>query len=220
MDEQTTPDLREKLAAARQKARELAVRVPAKAWVVFGLFMVAAILMALHSAFLANDSTVRLKVQHSFRAAQLSVWVDGDRAYSGKLTGTLRKRFGLIPDSMQGNLSQTIKVPSGKHQVKVRVEPEDGAAAEDVIIGEFSSDAQRTLSVVARRGDVSLNWTGTGAAEDASSPAPSQAGWFSRYAGALIATIAGSIISALTGFALKELPGHIRARQQGASPKA
>ena len=220
MDEQTTPDLRAKLAAARQKAREWAVRVPAKAWVVFGLFLVAAILMALHSAFLANDSTVRLKVQHSFRSAQLSVWVDGDRAYSGKLTGTLRKRFGLIPDSMQGNLSQTIAVPSGKHQVKVRVEPEDGEPAEDVINGDFSSNSQRTLSVVARRGDVSLSWASTGTADDASSPAPSQPGWFSRYAGALIATIAGSIISALTGFALKELPGHIRARQQDAAPKA
>jgi len=52
--------------------------------------------MALHTAFFAKDATLRLKVQHGFRSAQLSIWVDGDRVYSESLSGSTRKKFGLI----------------------------------------------------------------------------------------------------------------------------
>jgi hypothetical protein len=38
-------------------------------------------------------------------------------------------------------------------------------------------------------------------------------GWFSRYAGTLMMTVAGSIISALAGFALRELPKQMFSRQ-------
>jgi hypothetical protein len=34
-----------------------------------------------------------------------------------------------------------------------------------------------------------------------------------HYAGAFALTLGGSIVSALTGFALRELPGHIRSRE-------
>jgi hypothetical protein len=80
--------------------------------------------------------------------------------------------------------------------------------------GEFASHSERDLSASARRGGVSLNWQGTNAAESGSSGA---SGWFNRYAGSLFMTIAGSIISALTGYAIRELPGQLRNR--GAEPK-
>jgi hypothetical protein len=64
--------------------------------------------MALYTAFSGKDASLQLKVQHSLRNGQLSLWVDGEPAYSGNLVGYTRKKFGLIP-SVQGNLSETIR---------------------------------------------------------------------------------------------------------------
>jgi hypothetical protein len=76
--------------------------------------LVAALLMATHTALTANDANLHLKLQHGFHDAQVSLWVDGDLAYSGKITSAPKKKFGLIPtDSVRGSLSQIILVRSG-----------------------------------------------------------------------------------------------------------
>ena len=67
-----------------------------------GSFFLAAILMALHTALSGKDASLHLTVQHSFRSANLSLWIDGDLAYSGALKGSIKKKFGLIPSSVQG----------------------------------------------------------------------------------------------------------------------
>lgn len=188
--------------------------VPVTAWVVAGLFLIGALFYGLHNA--RKDSTLRLKVQHNFRSAQLTVWVDGSTAYSSRLTGYAKKKFGLIPDSIQGSLSDSIAINSGKHQLRVRVAADDGSVEEDTISGEFASNSQRTLSVSAHRGQVGLNWQGTGAAAE---PADSGSTKLGSYAGTLLLTAAGSIVSALTGYAIKELPNYVRTRQAN-TPKA
>jgi len=210
MDQECTAEIRAHAAARWQKARVWAARVPTKAWVVFGLFVFAALLMAMHTAFPGRDASLRLKVQHSLRGAQLSVWVDGDLAYSGKLIGMARKKFGLLPD-VQGSLSETLPVSSGAHQVRVRVASDDGTVQEDTISAEFDRNSQRTLSVLARRNDMSLGWLGASA--PVTEPASSGAGWVMRYAGTLLLTIAGSIVSAIAGYAIRELPKQIASRQ-------
>ena len=119
-----------------------------------------------------------------------------------------RKKFGLIPtDSVQGSLSEIIPVSSGQHNIRVRIEPEGAVTQEDSISGSFASNNERALSVSARQSGLSVSWIGASNASTETSPS---AGWFSRYAGSLFLTIAGSIISALTGFAIKELPGRLR----------
>ena len=170
--------------------------------------------MAAHTAFVVKDASVRLKVQHNLRGAQLSVWVDSDFAYSGRLVGSARKKFGLIPE-MQGSLSETLAVSSGSHQLRVRVISDDGSVQENSTRGDFPSNSQRTLSIVARRDDLSLTWPGVEAAvsESVSPVQVPNSSWFSRYAGSLLMTIAGSIVSALTGYAIKEIP-----RQLGSRP--
>ncbi len=217
MDLQRTEDLRARVAVLQQTVRDRAARVPTTAWIVLGLFLLAATLMGLRTAFVSRDAGLRLKVQHSLRSAQISVWVDGDLAYSAKLIGAARKKFGLIPD-VQGSLSETLPISSGSHQVRVRVASDDGSAQEDTIKGDFARNSQRTLTVNARRDDVSLNWQGQDAAV-ADSAVAGSGGWFGRYTSTLLMTIAGSIVSALTGFALRELPRHIASRQ-GETPKA
>jgi hypothetical protein len=106
-----------KAALLYHHARQWAMRLPVKARVVLGLFLAAALLMAMYTAFTAKDASLHLRLQHAFHNAQVSVWVDGDFVYSGKVSGSIRKKFGLIPTaSAQGSLSQLIPVRSGQHR--------------------------------------------------------------------------------------------------------
>jgi hypothetical protein len=215
MNRETTAKLRAQAELIYQKAERWISRIPVKARVVLGLFLVAALLMAVHTAISAKDSSLHLRVQHGFRDAQVSVWVDGDLAFSGNITGATKKKFGLIPtDAVQGSFSQIIAVRSGQHKVRVRIQPSDSAAQEDSIAGSFSANAERSLLVSAHRGSLSLSWTG---ATNAPVEAASSVSWLSRYAGSLFLTFAGSIMSAVAGYVLRELPGRLRPASQAVS---
>lgn len=190
------------------------VRLPVKARIVLGLFLFAALLMALHTAFSGKDANLRLTVQHGFRSGNISLWIDNDLAYSGSLKGALKKKFGLIPAAVQGTLSEILPVSSGNHQIRVRIQSDDGSTQMDTLNGEFARGTERELYVSARSTGLSLSWRATNASISSSGP-----GWFGRYAGALFLSIGGSIISALTGFAIRELPGYIRTREDS-EPKS
>jgi len=214
MNEHSVAESRACVAALWRRGGEFVYLIPPAARIILGVFLLAALLMAAHTAFTTKDAGVRLKVQHNLRGAQLSVWVDGDLAYSGRLVGSARKKFGLIPE-MQGSLSETLAISSGTHQLRVRVASDDGSVQENSTRGDFPSNNQRTLSIVARRDDLSLAWPGVDAAlsEPVSPVEVPNSSWFSRYAGSLLMTVAGSIVSALTGYAIREIP-----RQLGSRP--
>ena len=108
-------------------------------------------LLAVHTALTVKDASLHLKLQHGFHNAQVLVWVDTDLAYSGRVTGSMKKRFGLIPtDSVKGSLSEIIPLRSGQHKVSVRIEPDDSTLQEDSISGYFDRDTQRDLAVSVR----------------------------------------------------------------------
>jgi hypothetical protein len=203
-------------------------RIPGKALMVLGLFLLASALMALHTAITREDCSLRLKVQHGFLSAQLSVWLDDGLVYSGRLIGSRKpirsKKKVKLVEPAEGSLSETFAVPAGAHEVRVRVAAEDGSAQENSIRGDFASHSQRTLSVVARGNDVSLNWDSEGQGK-ASPPSPGAEpvqvpeGWLQRYAGSLLISIIGSIVSAFTGYAIRELPKKITSAQ-AEPPKA
>jgi hypothetical protein len=208
MEQEKTIRFREKAALLFRHVRQFAAGVPVKVRILLGLFLIAALFMAIHTAITAKNASLHLRLQHDFRNAQVSVWVDDDLAYSGKVTGSTKKRFGLIPtDSVQGNLSQIIPVHSGQHNIRLRVEPDDAAIQEDSISGDFSNHTERDLTVSARHSGLSISWQGTGTALVEGS---ANFGWLSQYAGSLFLTITGSIISALAGYAIKELPARLR----------
>jgi hypothetical protein len=217
MNQEHIAQLRAQARLLYQHSRQWAARLPVKARILLVLFLVAALLMAVHTALTAKDASLHLKLQHGFHNAQVSLWVDDDLAFSGKITGSTKKKFGLIPtDSAQGSLSQIIPVRSGQHDIRVRIEPDDAAMQEDSISGGFAHNSQRDLSVSARQSGLSLSWQGTGSAPVEAS---SSFAWFSRYAGSLLLTIAGSIVSAIAGHAIRELPARLRPTPDGA-PKA
>jgi hypothetical protein len=214
MGSQHMAQVRERAALAYRRVRHYASDVPVKAWTMLGLFLVAALLMALHTALTAKDASLHLKLQHEFRNASVSVWVDDDLAYMGKITGSTKKKFGLIPTySAQGNLSQIIPVRSGQHSIRIRIEPDEATTQEDSIRGDFAVRTERNLDVTARHSGLSLSWQGTDRAPVERS---SMFGWLSQYAGSLILTITGSIMSALAGYAIKELPARLRSTSDSA----
>lgn len=216
MNREAIAQLRAKVSPIGQQVKGLILRVPLKARIILGLFFIAAIFMAIYTAVTTKDAVLHLKVQHGFHNAQVSLWVDGDLVYSGAISGAEKKKFGFLPsDAVQGSLSQMIPVHSGQHTIRVRVAPDDASAQDDTTTGEFARNGERELFVAARHSGLSLAWQGAGtSAPDA--PA-SSSGWLSRYAGSLLLSIAGSIISALTGFAIRELPGRLRSAPDGAS---
>ena len=218
MNRDTMAELRSRAAALYRRARLQVARVPVKARVVLGFSLAAALLMAVYTAFTAKDASLHLKLQHGFHEAKVSLWVDGDLVFSGKVTGSPRKKFGLIPtDLMQGSLSQIIPVRSGHHKVSIRIEPDDAAAQEDSVSGDFVANAERSLSVTARRSSLSFSWQGS----TGSPPVETSSSfmWFSRYAGSFFLTIVGSIVSAVAGYVLRELPGRLGS-SSNSTPKA
>jgi hypothetical protein len=215
MKQEAPAQVRPQAALPYPQGRRWTAIVPGKVWILLLLFFVAAVLMGVHTILTAKDSSLHLKLQHGFRSAQVSLWVDRELAYSGKVSGSVKKRFGLIPtDSVQGSLSELIPVRSGQHKIRVRIEPDDATMQEDTISGRFSANKESDLSVSARQSALLLSWVGT-----SSTPVEGSTsfGWFSRDAGSLLLTIAGSIMSALTGYAIRELPGRLRSTSQPAS---
>jgi|ERR1700686_234719 hypothetical protein len=211
MDSDHKTQLRARVAGIWRQTCDWVLKLSLTARIMLGLFLFAALLVALHTALSTKNASLHLTVQHGFRNADISLWVDGDLAYSGKLTGTVKKKFGLIAGSVQGGLSEIVPVSSGIHQIRVQVQPEGGTAQQNTVTGDFAPNTERKLSISARPGSLSLAWLG------GTTPAPAaSSSWFVHYASVLFLTIGGSIVSALTGFALRELPAHIRSRQDSA----
>src|SRR5215471_17631769 len=67
-------------------------------------------------------------------------------------------------------------------------------------------------NVTSRQSGLSLSWLGSNSSDETSS----SFGWFSRYVGSFLLTIGGSIVSALSGYAIKELPSQLRSAPESA----
>jgi Protein kinase domain len=68
----------------------------------------------------AKTAKLEIRCVHSFAAADLLVWIDDKLAYETALTGTVRKRLGLIK-TVQGSFLDAIPTVPGKHLIRVRV---------------------------------------------------------------------------------------------------
>jgi hypothetical protein len=221
MDSEHKAQFRSSFQILWQHARQSSARIPVKGWIAAGAVLFIGLVLMIYTSW-SKDASLQFRFQHGFHAAKVSLWVDGDLTYAGNVLGAPRKRFGVIPDgTLLGTVSQVVPLSSGEHRLKVRVEPDDGNMLESVTTGQFSSHEVRILAVNAKRSGLSMSWSGEGNSVSPSAPAPdagSSSGTIGHYASWLLLTVAGSIISALTGYAVKELPGIIRARQ-AADPK-
>jgi len=209
MNQESPAQVRPQAALPCRQGRRWVAIFPGKVWILLLLFFVVAVLMGVHTILTAKDSSLHLKLQHGFRSAQVSVWVDRELAYSGKVYGSVKKRFGLIPtDSVQGSLSEVIPVRSGQIRFACASNPMAQRCRKTLLVAA----SPLTRKVTSRCPPDKVHFCRLGSAEGSTSFA-----WFSRYAGSLVLTIAGSIMSALTGYAIRELPGRLRSTSQPAS---
>jgi hypothetical protein len=163
----------------------------------------AAVLMAVLMGILlynkaSDDKTATLRVtgQHSFRSAQLTIWIDQERVYQGKISGSAKRHFGVFQKntSVQGSFSQTVMVASGSHAVRVKVSTPDGYEHEQTIQTDFSANTEQTLAVSPLRGGVNLSWKEMRVLQASGEPT-----WYAKYFRTLLMMVSGSAFSALMG---------------------
>lgn len=196
--------------AALQSAIALIRKHPLK---FIGISVAAVFAVAFLPHLMGGNASLKVQMQHSFRSAQVSVWVDGDLACSEHLTGSQRRRFGLLPAGIGGNFSRLLQVPAGRHTVKVRVTSDEGYDNSGNITGDFPQDSQVSLQVSPRRsGDLGMVWQGMSTMAAESGPA-----WYVKYASSLLMTAVGSLVSAVMAYVVKQLPNLLR---PASTPKA
>ena len=103
---------------------------------------------------------LRVESQHSFRSADLSIWVDGDLIYEGMLTG-VASRSWLIRTTVRGSFSESLSVPAGERVVRVHVRSEgEGYDQTREAEVEFQEDRPSTLVLgfSGRGRNLTLSW--------------------------------------------------------------
>ncbi len=139
---------------------DFAKRLPRELQIAIVIGIVFLVFFAFRTSEPVQAASLHIKCLHGFRAAELSVWVDDDLAYTRTLTGGVKKRLGVF-ETVQGSFSETIRVPAGRHVVRVRVSsPDEGYDQTKEIDGELVQDGRRTLDIsfAGRSNDLYLAW--------------------------------------------------------------
>lgn len=177
-----------------------------RARLALSLGFLAAVLLGISAFLFLPSATLQLVCRHDFRSADITVSIDGEVVHTDTLTGAVRKWFGVV-ERTEGTYARTVSVSAGRHVVAVRLRA-PGYDRTRSIEGEFSRGKESTLSIDSGRG-LSLAWRGTGGGGSAVDRASSSSSWF-RYAGSIMMTIFGSIISASIGVLVQDF---LRARK-------
>ncbi len=99
------------------------------------------------SAKAVADSTLDIKIEHRFSAADLSLWVDDKLTYEHPLRGqTTKKHWNLF--RMDVRETETVRLAAGQHRLLVRVRsaPEKYEQSAS-ILGNFAKDHPATLQI-------------------------------------------------------------------------
>ena len=95
----------------------------------------------------AKTAKVEIRCVHSFVAADLFIWIDGKLAYEKDLTGTVRKRLGLIK-TVQGSFVDAVPAAPGRHVLRVQVVSQTaGYDQTREVQAELSSETTKTLDI-------------------------------------------------------------------------
>jgi serine/threonine-protein kinase len=92
-------------------------------------------------------STLELAVQHQFKEATLFVWVDDKLSLTRPLHGGTQKRL-VVFNGVRGVDSETMKIPAGKHVLRVRALSSDETIdLSRTISSEFLGGGEKSLQV-------------------------------------------------------------------------
>ena len=91
--------------------------------------------------------SVELAVRHQFKDATLSVWIDDTLALTRPLHGGVQKRL-VVFNGVRGFESETLKVPAGKHVLRLKAETSDHTVnLSRSLTAEFIGGNDRTLGI-------------------------------------------------------------------------
>jgi eukaryotic-like serine/threonine-protein kinase len=98
------------------------------------------------SAKAVADSTLNIRIEHRFSAAELSLWVDDKLAYDRPLRGQVKKRWN--PFRMDVRETQTVRLTVGTHRILVRVRSAPDKYEQSAsVLGSFSKDHPAILQI-------------------------------------------------------------------------
>ena len=204
-----TPDgLSRYVVRARARLSSAVGRVSARARLALSLGFLATVMLGVAAFAFLPSASLQLVCRHDFRSANLTVSVDGEVVHTDTLTGVVRKWLGVV-EKTEGTYARTLPVSPGRHVVAVHLQAAGYDRARS-IQGEFSRGAESTLSVDAVHG-LSLAWRDTGGGASAAELANPSSSWF-RYAGSIMMTILGSIVSASIGVLVQDFLRSRKAR--------
>lgn len=93
-------------------------------------------------------ANLKISIEHHFKDAKVSLFVDDKLSYAHSLHGATKKRLVVFGGSVEGNDTQIVAVPVGEHRLRVQVQ--SGAESFDhstTILGSFVAAEQRTLRI-------------------------------------------------------------------------
>jgi serine/threonine-protein kinase len=92
-------------------------------------------------------STIQLAVQHQFKDATLSVWIDDQLALTLALHGGTQKRL-VVFHGLKGAGSETLRVPAGSHVLRLKAKSADQSIdLSKTISANFIGGDDKTLQV-------------------------------------------------------------------------
>jgi serine/threonine protein kinase len=92
-------------------------------------------------------ATLDLAVQHQFKDATLFVWVDDKLMLTRPLHGATQKRL-VVFNGLRGVESETLKIPAGKHVLRVRtLSADETIDLSKTVSAEFIGGASKNLQV-------------------------------------------------------------------------
>lgn len=92
------------------------------------------------------DSTLNIRIEHRFSAAELSLWIDDKLAYDRPLRGQIKKHWN--PFRMDIRETETVRLPSGAHRILVRVRSTPDKYEQSAsILGNFVKDQSAILQI-------------------------------------------------------------------------
>lgn len=190
-------------------------RMPPKTRLALVLCLVASALALV--AFLSLPSaTLKLVCRHAFRTADLTVSVDGEVVHTEAITGSVSRKWLGVVEKTGGTYTTALPVKPGRRVVEVRLSAQ-GYDRNRSIEGDFRRGEESTLSVDAERG-LSLAWRAAAAASSAApanvAPAGGVPAWL-KYAGTILLTMFGAMISGTIGVLVQDLIRSRRARLAG-----
>jgi serine/threonine protein kinase len=193
------------LLQAIRKAWAVFWHLPLKARLAVGTTIV---LLMTFSVNWALKGTLIVKGRHPFRSADLSISVDDKLIYTSKLSGTERTTLGFFR-RVQGSISETVRLPAGKHRIQVRVRaPDEGYDVAEEIQGEFALREQRALLIRFSRGrQLYLQW------QKVDTVAAGTAETHPSHSSPLILTVIGSAVSALFGWLIPAIHRGVQRQQ-------